>query len=62
MISPGFVADCVETLEELAIGLKETFIENGGESFDYIPCLNDSPAMVDLLEDLIRRELGGWAG
>ena len=60
VISPGFVADCVETLEELAIGLQETFHEHGGEDFDYIPCLNDGPAMIDLLEGLIRRELGGW--
>lgn len=60
VISPGFVADCVETLEELAIGLQETFIENGGESFDYIPCLNATDDMIDLLEKLVRRELSGW--
>lgn len=60
VISPGFVADCVETLEELAIGLKDSFLENGGEDFDYIPCLNDSPAMIDLLESLVRRNLAGW--
>lgn len=60
VISPGFVADCVETLEELAIGLRETFEENGGESFTYIPCLNSSGTMIDLLERLVRRELGGW--
>ena len=60
MISPGFVSDCVETLEELAIGLRETFEENGGERFTYIPCLNATPPMIDLLETLARRELGGW--
>ncbi len=60
MISPGFVADCVETLEELSIGLRETFLEHGGESFDYIPCLNATEPMIDLLEKLIRRELSGW--
>lgn len=60
VISPGFVADCVETLEELAIGLRETFEENGGERFDYIPCLNAGTAMTDLLETLVRRELAGW--
>jgi ferrochelatase len=60
IISPGFVADCVETLEELAIGLKETFEEHGGESFDYIPCLNDSQGLIDTLEDVTRRELSGW--
>ena len=60
MISPGFVADCVETLEELAIGLQETFVENGGERFDFIPCLNAETGMIDLLEKLIRREGAGW--
>lgn len=60
ILSPGFVADCVETLEELAIGLRETFEENGGEKFDYIPCLNADAAMIDLLEALTRRELSGW--
>jgi ferrochelatase len=60
MLSPGFVVDCVETLEELAIGLKETFEENGGERFTYIPCLNADKGMIDLLEALTRRELAGW--
>ena len=41
MIMPGFAADCVETLEEVAIGLAETFRENGGENFSAVPCLND---------------------
>lgn len=60
MISPGFVSDCVETLEELAIGLKERFVEAGGREFTYIPCLNDGPDMIDLLEGMVRRELSGW--
>lgn len=60
VLSPGFVVDCVETLEELAIGLRETFEENGGETFTYIPCLNSTPGMMDLLETLTRRELAGW--
>ena len=60
ILSPGFVADCVETLEELAIGLKETFEEHGGETFDYIPCLNDSDGLIDTLETVTRRELSGW--
>lgn len=60
ILSPGFVADCVETLEELAIGLKETFEEHGGETFDYIPCLNDSEGLIDTLETVTRRELSGW--
>ena len=60
MISPGFASDCVETLEELAIGLKETFEESGGERFDVVPCLNASPGSLAMLETLVRRELSGW--
>lgn len=60
IVSPGFAADCVETLEELAIGLKELFEEGGGEHFAYVPCLNDSPAGLDLLEGLTEQELAGW--
>ncbi|MEO6607555.1 MAG: ferrochelatase [Aestuariivirga sp.] len=60
MISPGFISDCVETLEELAIGLKETFEEHGGENFSVAPCLNDSTGGVKLLETLSRNELQGW--
>jgi protoporphyrin/coproporphyrin ferrochelatase len=60
MISPGFISDCVETLEELAIGLKETFQENGGENFAVVPCLNDSDPAIDMLVKLIGKELKGW--
>jgi ferrochelatase len=60
MISPGFASDCVETLEELAIGLKETFKEHGGENFSVVPCLNDSAPSIKLLEALSRNELQGW--
>jgi ferrochelatase len=60
MIMPGFSADCVETLEEVAIGLKETFLEAGGEKFSSVPCLNDSPESIDLIETLVREQLAGW--
>jgi protoporphyrin/coproporphyrin ferrochelatase len=60
MISPGFASDCVETLEELALGLKETFEENGGGHFSVVPCLNDSPLSISMLETLTRNELSGW--
>ena len=60
MISPGFPSDCVETLEELSIGLKETFKEQGGENFSVAPCLNDSPASIKLLQSLAENELQGW--
>jgi protoporphyrin/coproporphyrin ferrochelatase len=62
MISPGFASDCVETLEELAIGLDESFKEKGGTHFSVVPCLNDSPGSLQLLESLVRNELQGWAG
>ncbi len=61
MITPGFASDCVETLEEVAIGLKETFEEAGGEMFSVAPCLNDSEPSIAMLESLVRTELKGWA-
>lgn len=60
ILSPGFASDCIETLEELNIGLRETFLAGGGERFTYIPCLNAADAHITLLESLIRRELSGW--
>lgn len=60
MIMPGFAADCVETLEEVAIGLAETFRENGGINFSAVPCLNDSDASIAMLTAIIRKELTGW--
>ena len=61
MITPGFASDCVETLEEVAIGLKETFEEAGGDKFSVVPCLNDSEPSIEMLEALVRKELQGWA-
>ena len=60
MISPGFSSDCVETLEELAIGLKETFEDNGGQNFSVVPCLNDGEDSINLLKGLAQNELQGW--
>ncbi|MEQ8936346.1 MAG: ferrochelatase [Amphiplicatus sp.] len=62
IITPGFVADCIETLEEIGIAGKEQFLEAGGEAFDAIPCLNDDPEMIALLEAIARREAAGWIG
>lgn len=53
VMTPGFMADCLETLEEIAIGGGELFHQAGGEAFTAIPCLNDSPETIDLLEDLV---------
>jgi len=55
VICPGFASDCVETLEEINIQGRESFIENGGKNFDLIPCLNDNDEHIDLLEHLIRK-------
>ncbi len=60
VITPGFVSDCIETLEEIAIAGRETFLDHGGEALDAIPCLNDSPEMTELLETIVRREMAGW--
>jgi protoporphyrin/coproporphyrin ferrochelatase len=60
VINPGFVADCLETLEEIAVQAGETFREHGGERFTHIPCLNDSPAGMRVVEAMVRRELQGW--
>ncbi len=54
IISPAFTADCLETLEELNIGYRELFIEAGGENYNYIPCVNDSPNFIDTLSDLVK--------
>ena len=58
--APGFAVDCVETLEELGIRGRETFLAAGGESFAVLDCLNDSPESIAMLERLIERELAGW--
>ena len=54
VICPGFSVDCLETLEEIAIANQEIFMEAGGETYRYIPCLNDSDAHVELMLDLIK--------
>ncbi|MHA3791406.1 ferrochelatase [Sphingomonas sp. YL-JM2C] len=60
VIAPGFSADCLETLEELAIRGRDRFLAAGGESFAYLPCLNDGAPGMAMLETLIGDELGGW--
>jgi ferrochelatase len=58
--APGFSADCVETLEELGIRGRDSFLAAGGECFARLDCLNDSTEGMDMLEALVRRELAGW--
>jgi ferrochelatase len=58
--APGFSVDCIETLEELGIRGRDTFLAAGGEQFARLDCLNDSPEGMEMLDALIRRELAGW--
>jgi ferrochelatase len=60
VVTPGFSADCLETLEEIAQENAEIFQHNGGEKFAAIPCLNDSDAGMDVIRQLVLRELQGW--
>jgi ferrochelatase len=60
IVAPGFAADCLETLEEIAIRGRSTFLEAGGSDFAYLPCLNDSAAGIEMLRALVARELEGW--
>lgn len=60
IVAPGFAADCIETLEELAIRGRETFLGAGGRDFAYLPCLNDSAPGLEMLRTILRTELEGW--
>ena len=60
LVAPGFSADCLETLEEIAIRGRESFIRAGGTHFAYLNCLNADPPGVAMLQSLLRRELAGW--
>lgn len=59
-ITPGFAADCVETLEEIQLEAGEEFIESGGKNFSMVPCLNDSPKHIELLKKLAEDAMGNW--
>jgi len=60
ILTPAFSVDCLETLEEIAQEGRDDFIENGGEKYAYIPCLNDNELGMDLIETIVRQELKGW--
>jgi ferrochelatase len=60
VVCPGFAADCLETLEEVAMEGRETFLEHGGTHFAYLPCLNASDIGIAMLKTLLARELAGW--
>ncbi|MBB6124639.1 ferrochelatase [Sphingobium subterraneum] len=60
VMAPGFSADCLETLEEIALRGRDVFVENGGEFFGYIPCLNAETRAIDFYQRLMRQNLQGW--
>ncbi|MGD9841949.1 MAG: ferrochelatase, partial [Steroidobacteraceae bacterium] len=60
VLCPGFAANCLETLEEIALRNREAFLKAGGEYFDYIPALNAQPAHVQALQQLITRHAQHW--
>ena len=60
IMAPGFSADCLETLEELAMEGKEIYTEAGGNDFSYVPCLNDSTFGMNLIYALVKENLAGW--
>jgi ferrochelatase len=62
VVTPGFAADCLETLEEIAVENAGYFRDAGGERFAAILCLNDSAEGVAVIEAVARKELKGWAG
>lgn len=61
VICPGFVADCLETLEEIAVEGRHSFQSSGGGEFHYIACLNDAPAFIHALADLVAQHSQGWS-
>ncbi len=60
VVTPGFVSDCIETLEEVQIRAAQAFRAHGGANFSFVPCLNDSDAAIGLMHDLICKNLTGW--
>jgi ferrochelatase len=60
VLCPGFSADCLETLEEIAMENRDVFLANGGKEYQYIPCLNDSAAHIAMLVKLVQQHTAGW--
>ena len=60
VICPGFVADCLETLEEIAMECRNAFLTSGGKEFNYIPCLNERPDWIRALTDIALDNIHGW--
>lgn len=60
IITPGFAADCLETLEEIELRARDEFLGQGGENFSMVPCLNDTDASIDMLSKIASEQLSGW--
>ncbi len=60
VMCPGFTSDCLETLEEIAMEVKEDFLHAGGKEFHFIPCLNESPAWINGMVEIVEQHLAGW--
>jgi protoporphyrin/coproporphyrin ferrochelatase len=60
VVCPGFTSDCLETLEEIAMEGRETYLHAGGKVFNYIPCVNDDAAWITALSEIAQRHLSGW--
>lgn len=60
VVCPGFTGDCLETLEEISLEARRAFMQAGGKTFNYIPCLNDSPHWLAAMSELCIQHLGGW--
>jgi ferrochelatase len=60
VVNPGFSSDCIETLDEIDREVRHAFLAAGGRNFAHIPCLNDSDDGMDVIEQIVRRELKGW--
>ena len=57
---PGFTADCLETIEEIGMEVRDTFLQAGGKAFHRIPCLNAAPAWIAALGEIVAQNLQGW--
>jgi ferrochelatase len=60
VVCPGFTSDCLETLEEIAMEVRDAYLEEGGTRFEYIPCLNNEPAWIEALSTVAHQHLQGW--
>ena len=60
VVCPGFTSDCLETLEEINMEVREAFLHHGGKEFHYIPCLNDNLDWINALADVAQQHLAGW--